>query len=167
MAALPLSCQQEMLLLNVPIQPICGEYIDLEEQTGAWISGSFLMLLVKRRAITEVLALIRTIRYWIAYMSYSVCLDSIQATDQDKKGSWLSESNINYINVILWQFTVLLDSLSHVDHVTFSHTTLPVHVNTLPLLLSKYPFKAFGYLRKHFGEVCIIKLKAFKNQALT
>lgn len=122
------------------------------------------MLPVTRRALTEVLALIKTARY-IAHsvrknMSYSVCLDSIQATDQDKKGGWLSESHINYINAILWQFIVLLHSLSHVDHVTFSHTTLPVHVNTWPQLLSSYPFKAFGYLRKDFGGVHIIKTKS-------
>lgn len=67
-------------------------------------------------------------------MSYSICLESIQAMDQDRKGSWLPESHINVINVLLLQCAVLLHFLSHVDHITFSHPTLPVCVSTMPQL---------------------------------
>lgn len=51
MAALPLSCQQEMLFLTVPIQPTCREQIDPEEQMGAQISDNFPALLVTRTQI--------------------------------------------------------------------------------------------------------------------
>lgn len=70
-------------------------------------------------------------------MSYSFCLDSIKAMDQDRKGSWLPESHRNHIHILLLQFTVLLHSLSHADHVTFSHPTVPVCVNTMPQLLAR------------------------------
>lgn len=41
MAALPLSCQQEMLFLNVPIHSMCREQTDPEEQMGVQNTDNF------------------------------------------------------------------------------------------------------------------------------
>lgn len=51
MAALPLSCQQEMLLLNVPIHAMCREQIDAGEQMRVQITDNFPVLHIAGRLL--------------------------------------------------------------------------------------------------------------------